>query len=120
MEVAGTSLVGALFLLVLFAFCNWVHSITFYKTLVYFPGGATSAGVMKGLQAVLVFVFTDFAFCGKTGGQDLCFTNSKCVSLVLVVIGVVAYGTSTPSHVGEGYRHIQTEFPTGIAEENRE
>ena len=60
-----------------------------------FPGGATSAGVMKGLQAVLVFVVTSLVFCGRTGGDEMCFTVLKLVSLVAVVLGVGMYGTST-------------------------
>jgi drug/metabolite transporter (DMT)-like permease len=92
---AGTTVVSALFLLVLFAFCNWVHSITFYQTLIYFPGGATSAGVMKGLQAALVFMLTDWVFCGRTGGDEMCFSTSKMISLFAVSGGVVGYGFFT-------------------------
>jgi drug/metabolite transporter (DMT)-like permease len=94
-EEAGTSVAVALLLLLLFAFCNWVHSITFYKTLIHFPGGATSAGVMKGLQAVLVFLFTDWVFCGRTGGEEMCFSTSKLISLLAVTGGVVTYGIFT-------------------------
>jgi drug/metabolite transporter (DMT)-like permease len=95
MAAANTTVIWATLLLIMFGFLNWVHSVTFYETLVHFPGGATSAGVMKGLQAVLVFVLTDLAFCGKTGGEELCFTRSKFISLVTVVGGVVSYGLAT-------------------------
>lgn len=95
MEEANTPLAWALSLLVVFAFLNWVHSVTFYETLVHFPGGATSAGVMKGLQAVMVFVFTHLAFCGRTGGEEMCFTKPKFISLVTVVGGVISYGVAT-------------------------
>lgn len=92
---ANTTLFWATLLLVAFSFLNWVHSVTFYETLVHFPGGATSAGVMKGLQAVLVFLLTHLLFCGKTGGDELCFTKSKFLSLVTVVGGVICYGMTT-------------------------
>jgi drug/metabolite transporter (DMT)-like permease len=95
MEEANTPLTWAIALLVAFAFLNWVHSITFYETLVHFPGGATSAGVMKGLQAVVVFLLTHLAFCGRTGGEELCFTKQKFISLITVVGGVVGYGIAT-------------------------
>lgn len=95
MEEANTPLTWAIALLVAFAFLNWVHSVTFYETLVHFPGGATSAGVMKGLQAVMVFVLTHLAFCGKTGGEELCFTKTKFISLITVVGGVISYGIAT-------------------------
>ena len=35
---------------------NLLHCVTFQLTLKHCTGGATSAGVLKGLQAVLVFV----------------------------------------------------------------
>jgi drug/metabolite transporter (DMT)-like permease len=95
MQEANTTLLGAMVLLLLFSFLNWVHSVTFYETLVHFPGGATSAGVMKGLQAVLVFGLTDLAFCGTTGGEEMCFTKAKFISLVTVVGGVISYGIAT-------------------------
>jgi drug/metabolite transporter (DMT)-like permease len=94
-EEANTPLAWAVALLVGFAFLNWVHSVTFYETLVHFPGGATSAGVMKGLQAVVVFVLTHLAFCGRTGGEELCFTKPKFISLITVVGGVIGYGIAT-------------------------
>jgi drug/metabolite transporter (DMT)-like permease len=40
---------------------NLLHAVTFQITLKHFIGGATSAGVMKGLQAVLVFAATSFS-----------------------------------------------------------
>jgi drug/metabolite transporter (DMT)-like permease len=95
LEEAGTTLATALFLLGMFAFCNWVHCITFYTTLIEFPGGATSAGVMKGLQAVLVFLLTHLVFCGRTGGEEMCFSASKLISLLTVAGGVITYGILT-------------------------
>mmetsp|Transcript_35654 Transcript_35654/g.86313 ORF Transcript_35654/g.86313 Transcript_35654/m.86313 type:complete len:361 (+) Transcript_35654:90-1172(+) len=95
MQDAGSTIAFASFLLLAFALSNTVHSITFFHTLKKFPGGATSAGVMKGLQAVLVFALTDWAYCGKTGGEEMCFTQGKFLSLVTVTGGVVGYGYAT-------------------------
>lgn len=95
MQQAGTGPWMALFLLSCFGFANLLHSLTFFYTLSHFPGGATSAGVMKGLQAVLVFGFTHLCFCGKTGGDEMCFSSSKFLSLITVCGGVLAYGRAT-------------------------
>jgi hypothetical protein len=99
MENAGTSFGYAVILLGGFGMSNVVHSITYFHTLLHFPGGATSAGVMKGLQAVFVFVFTSFLYCNKLGGSEMCFSQSKFVSLVTVTGGVVGYGYATKKAV---------------------
>ena len=62
------------------------------------------AGVMKGLQAVLVFVFTHFAFCGRTGGAEMCFTQAKFISLITVAGGVIGYGIATQEREASGSR----------------
>ena len=54
-----------------------------------------SAGIMKGLQAVLVFFLTSLIFCGKSGGEEMCFTSLKFASLIVVVSGVLLYGLAT-------------------------
>mmetsp|Transcript_15809 Transcript_15809/g.27530 ORF Transcript_15809/g.27530 Transcript_15809/m.27530 type:complete len:235 (+) Transcript_15809:3-707(+) len=95
MQVAGTSILYALILLTAFGFANLIHSITFFHTLLHFPGGATSAGVFKGLQAVLVFLFTHLLYCGKVGGPEMCFSRPKFLSLVTVCGGVLGYGYAT-------------------------
>jgi drug/metabolite transporter (DMT)-like permease len=95
MQAAESTIAYGLFVLALFALSNTVHSITFFHTLRHYPGGATSAGVMKGLQAVLVFVFTHWAYCGRIGGEEMCFTSGKFLSLVTVTGGVVGYGFAT-------------------------
>jgi drug/metabolite transporter (DMT)-like permease len=95
MQQAETTIVYAVALLVLFGLANWIHSITFFHTLLNFPGGATSAGVMKGLQAVLVFLSTDLLYCNKVGGPEMCFTQAKFLSLVTVCGGVLGYGLAT-------------------------
>lgn len=116
-QQAGTGLVWAMELLILFAFCNWVHAITFFETLLHFPGGATTAGVLKGLQAALVFVATHLAFCGRTGGEELCITNTKIVALVLVVGGVILYGLATQhqqkTELSQEYLLLSSSGPAG-------
>jgi len=95
MHDAGTTLSQAIRIFAAFALANLIHGVTFFHTLKYFPGGATSAGVMKGLQAVLVFIVTDRFYCGRSGGAEMCFTPAKFVSLITVVGGVVGYAVST-------------------------
>lgn len=94
-KAAGTTALGGLALLVLFGFVSFVHSITFYHTLRHLPGGSTSAGVFKGLQAVLVFVLTHLIYCGRVGGDEMCFSTIKFLSLVTVAGGVLWYGHAT-------------------------
>ncbi|CAJ1959709.1 unnamed protein product [Cylindrotheca closterium] len=106
MEATGTTLPIGISFLILFGAANLIHAISFYHTLKYFPGGATSAGVMKGLQAVLVFVFTHLAFCGRRGGPEMCFTKTKFLSLVTVVSGVIGYGLATNDEKHHGYERI--------------
>ena len=106
METAGTTTWYALILLGGFGVCNIIHSMTYFHTLRHFPGGATSAGVMKGLQAVLVFLFTDFLYCNKIGGSEMCFSDTKLVSLVTVCGGVLGYGYATKiSNAKAGRKH---------------
>jgi len=95
MKVANTTYAYAIFILCTIAVSNLVHALTFFHTLKYFQGGATSAGVMKGLQAVLVFVVTSWFYCGRLGGSEMCFTTLKFMSLVIVVGGVILYGSAT-------------------------
>jgi len=95
MQNAGTNVWYALILLGGFGMANVVHSLTYFHTLLHFPGGATSAGVMKGLQAVLVFIFTNVLYCGTLGGSEMCFSNTKLVSFVTVCGGVFGYGYAT-------------------------
>jgi len=95
MEAAGTTGWQAVGILASVSLSSCVHSLTFFYTLKYFPGGAVSAGVGKALQAVLVFVATDWVFCGKNGGTEMCFTFDKFVSLVVVLGGVLLYSKAT-------------------------
>ena len=113
MQEAGTTMLQGLHLLGLFAFVSLVHSFSFYYTVRNYTGGATSAGVMKGLQAVLVFLVTHLLYCGTFGGQEMCFSYIKFASLVTVSGGVVLFGKATqvrenssPHGSKEGYTRI--------------
>lgn len=108
MQVAGTTVIQALWILSAFGLANLVHSFSFYHTLAHYPGGSTSAGVMKGLQAVLVFVAAHLLYCGRPGGDDaMCFSVSKFLSLVTVVGGVTIFSLATErSSRDEGYSRI--------------
>lgn len=95
MTKSGTSYREAIFILLAIAIMNLVHGLTFFHTVKHFPGGATSAGIMKGLQAVLIFVVTGLIFCHHVGGQEMCYTTAKFVSLIIVVGGVFYFGKAT-------------------------
>lgn len=99
---AGTTPVRGFILLIVFGMVSFVHSITFYHALRYLPGGSTSAGVVKGLQAVLVFVLTDYVYCGRFGGAEMCFNRTKFVSLIAVTFGVTWYGFATTRKTNKG------------------
>ena len=76
--------------------------MTFFSTLKNFPGGATSAGVLKGLQAVFVFAASSILLCGRWGGLEMCWSRIKFISLVVVVCGILIYGTFTTEKKGKG------------------
>ena len=57
MRESGTTALTASFILVTITMANFVHSLTFFMTLRHFPGGATSAGVLKGLREYDIFQF---------------------------------------------------------------
>jgi hypothetical protein len=59
---------------------------------------------MKALQAVLVFVAAHWLYCGRIGGQEMCFTTSKLVSLLTVVGGVMLFGFAATER--------QSDFPS--------
>lgn len=116
---AGTTLVSGLGLLFSLALSNLIHAMTFFYTLQQFPGGATSAGVMKGLQAVLVFVASAWVFCGRSGGKEMCMTKDKVFSLLVVLSGVLIFGKATEMQhlkdvrLGAGYEKIE-EVDDGV------
>mmetsp|Transcript_53334 Transcript_53334/g.113299 ORF Transcript_53334/g.113299 Transcript_53334/m.113299 type:complete len:208 (+) Transcript_53334:493-1116(+) len=95
MAEAGTTPLRALAILGAIALANLLHSVTFFATLKYFPGGATSAGVLKGLQAVLVFAASSIVLCGRWGGVEMCWSRCKGLSLMVVVCGILLYATYT-------------------------
>lgn len=108
MEANHTTAVEALTIFLSFTVANLVHALSFFHTLKHFWGGSTSAGVMKALQAVLVFVLTSIVFCGRLGGAEMCFSHVKFVSLVTVVGGVVVFGKATEqAHTRTGYTRIE-------------
>jgi drug/metabolite transporter (DMT)-like permease len=110
MTAAGTTASRAITILLFFAMVSLIHSYSFYYTVKHYPGGATSAGVMKGLQAVLVFIASHFAYCGRYGGSEMCFSSLKLVSLVTVVSGVLGFSILTErQHRKAGYTPIETE-----------
>jgi drug/metabolite transporter (DMT)-like permease len=109
MQEAGTTWIHAALILLSFALANFVHALCFFFTLRHFPGGATSAGVGKGLQAVLVFGVTSLLYCGRLGGAEMCFSNLKLISLVVVVSGVVLFGKATELKHRDGYEVIKEE-----------
>jgi drug/metabolite transporter (DMT)-like permease len=91
MEKEGTTVAGVCIIFAAIGFANFVHSASFFYLLKHL--GAVSAAVMKGLQAVLVFVMADIIFCGAHKHQ--CIDSYKVVSLVIVVGGVLAYAAVT-------------------------
>lgn len=95
MTTSGTSTMGAVKILLSLAASNFVHASSYFYTLKYYPGGATSAGVMKGLQAVLVFLFSSLVYCGRYGSSEMCFTVTKFISLCVVSGGVFLFGASS-------------------------
>jgi hypothetical protein len=88
---------------------NLFHSIAFFVTLKHLAGGTTSAGVLKGLQAVLVFCASSIFLCGRWDGDggEMCWSASKLVSLAVVLCGIMLYtrgmyGTSKTKTMDEG------------------
>ena len=108
-QAAGTTVVQAAIILTAFGLANLLHSFSFYHTLAHFPGGSTSAGVMKGLQAVLVFAVAHLLYC-TSSNTDMCFSTPKFLSLVTVVGGVVLFSAYTEKAIGVGYTRIGSAF----------
>jgi hypothetical protein len=95
MRAAGTTFFTASMLFSAFALASLVHSYAFYYTLRHHPGGATGTGILKGLQAVLVFLATHLFYCGRVGGNEMCLSSTKSLSLVTVVFGVALFGVAS-------------------------
>jgi drug/metabolite transporter (DMT)-like permease len=111
MKENHTSYSKAISILLSFTVANLVHALCFFHTLKHFWGGSTSAGVMKGLQAVLVFVFSSLAFCGRFGGDEMCFSRVKFISLLTVIGGVLLFGKATEQAINSngGYTRIDNK-----------
>ena len=114
MEIANTTVEQAGIILCSISFVSLIHSVTFFHTVKYCPGGATSAGVMKAFQAVLVFVATSLVFCGNIGGTEMCFTTGKLISLLIVVVGVLVFGKATELAVEEKKRNDDDVEKVGL------
>jgi hypothetical protein len=116
MDRAGTTYAQAIIILSAFGLANLIHSLSFYHTLANYPGGSTSAGLMKGLQAVLVFIAAHFLYCyGRAMNEQqrgMCFSLPKFVSLVTVVGGIVLYSVASPDRLREkdGYMSVQEDL----------
>jgi hypothetical protein len=110
MNNAHTTKWMATIIMIAFAVANLVHSYSFYHTIRFYKGGSVSAGVMKGLQAVLVFVAAHVLYCGRTGGHEMCFTTGKFLSLVTVTGGVVFFSWTT----AKNYLHNTATARTGV------
>ncbi len=109
MMETNTTLLCAFSILSAIALSNLFHSIAFFVTLKHLAGGATSAGVLKGLQAVLVFCASSIFLCGRWDGDggEMCWSASKLVSLAVVLCGIMlytrgTYGTSETKTMDEG------------------
>lgn len=72
---------------------NFIHAFCFFNLLGVV--GATTTGVLKGINSVMVFVLSHVAFCSIQ--QSQCFTYGRALSLVVVVVGVVGYSYFNPS-----------------------
>jgi hypothetical protein len=110
---AGTILLQAIGILLAFSLANLFHSVSFYYTVAHYPGGATSAGIMKGLQAVLVFVAAHYIYCNRNNNNNdttMCFTTTKFISLITVVGGVVTFRWGGSGSINKaGYTTIQCD-----------
>ena len=51
------------------------------------------------VEAVLVFVAGAYFLCEKWGGREMCWNESKFASLVVVVCGILIYGSFTEKKV---------------------
>ena len=138
---SGTSVKAGLMVLLSLSVSNLIHATTFFYTLKHFPCGATSAGVMKGLQAVLVFVFSSLVYCSSGdlhesigedeagsnnsgevkehkiyGGEEMCFTFTKFISLVVVLTGVIIFALATDGHKNDSYARKEGYEQVGPAD----
>lgn len=94
---------------------NMLHALCFFN--VISSAGATTTGILKGVQTVLVFLSSHFAFCSIQSSQ--CFTVAKGVSVVVVSVGVVLYSSFKLPANDPSYIIIpdQADTPNVIVEE---
>jgi len=78
-----------IFTVIILTLVNFIHAICFFNLLEIV--GSTTTGVLKGVQSVLVFGISHFAFC--TFQKSQCFSPEKGISLFIVVIGVILYSS---------------------------
>lgn len=108
-QAAGTTFLEAVLILFAFSLANLFHSLSFYYTVAHYPGGSTSAGIMKGLQAVLVFVVAHLLYCHPNSDSSMCFTTMKFISLFTVVGGVAVFRWGGSMNNKAGYIPIQND-----------
>lgn len=81
---------------------NFIHAVCFFNLLEIV--GSTTTGVLKGVQSVLVFATSHFAFCSFQKSQ--CFTPEKGLSLLLVCIGVIVYSSFKITKKGDEEEYL--------------
>ena len=114
-RATGSTWIDVTLVLFSIGLANLIHGFSFFVTLKNFPGGSVSAGVMKGLQAVLVFVFTSLVFCGSPGtGKEMCFDTLKLASLTVVVGGILLYGWETDRRQRQGQDEADLSLASSI------
>mmetsp|Transcript_32539 Transcript_32539/g.104132 ORF Transcript_32539/g.104132 Transcript_32539/m.104132 type:complete len:179 (+) Transcript_32539:743-1279(+) len=70
---------------------NAMHALVFFELLDRI--GAVSSAVMKGVQLVLVFVFSVLFFCRYQASQ--CFSWPKAIGVATVVAGLLTYAAGS-------------------------
>ena len=85
----GGSVHVIIYTVIILIVVNFIHAICFYNLIEIV--GSTTTGVLKGVQSVLVFGISHFAFCSLQASQ--CFTPEKGISLFIVVCGVIVYSS---------------------------
>lgn len=100
---------------IVLAVSSLVHAVTFFSLIQRV--GSTTTGVLKGVQSVLVFVLSHYLFCSVSQAQ--CFTETKGVSLGLVLLGVFLYSYFASDEEGDenqasdGQYEDRPRTPTG-------
>lgn len=90
-----------------------LHGMIFYELLGSI--GSVSTGVCKGVQSVLVFIASHWAFCNSRASE--CFSRTKALSLLIVSLGVYLY--SHFSYKPHKYPLRKLTFDASADEESR-